>query len=156
MNKKISPFMGLLAFGLLLANIGLYVPKDALAQTARSSLNLINWVGASMGAPLWFQRVNASGQMVLTENSNLNADIVTLDDGVGSMALRTRTSAQLALLAPVAAGHIIFNSDANTICYSTGTGAGAWVTPVYSTATGGLGGAGVSGAHGYTARGPCW
>lgn len=45
----------------------------------------------------------------------------------GQFALYSRTAAQLAALAPAAAGYMAFNSTNNRVCVSSGTGAGAWV-----------------------------
>lgn len=95
------------------------------------------WNVISSGQALWKAGVNSSGQFVITENNNINAPLLTIDDSSGAMLMRTRTTAQLATLTPSAAGEVIVNSSYPALCISTGATVGAWVMVSSYTAAGG-------------------
>lgn len=69
----------------------------------------------------------------VVENTNLGATVLSLDATDGSMSIRARTSTQLSTLAPSAADEMVMNTTVHSLCISTGTGAGAWVSPSTST-----------------------
>lgn len=75
---------------------------------------------------------DASAYMILNiagNPINLNPSAQGVINAGYFLGLYTRTSLQLNALAPTAAGIIVFNSTNNKVCVSTGTGAGAWVSP---------------------------
>lgn len=132
MKNKILNFLTLaVCAAILTAGLAGLFPKYAKAQAAAMEGVLLRLL-SSTGLPAWQARVNSSGQLEFDENTNINGAVLTVDDNDGSLALRSRTSAQIQALAPSAAGELLINSTANIVCKSTGTGIGAWVVVIAS------------------------
>lgn len=119
----------------------------AQQDSASFWVSRLNWMS---GAALNFiQRTNSNGQLIIYNNTT-GDNAMTIDDGTGGMILRSRTSTQLGTQTPSAAGELIFNSSANTLCVSSGTGVGAYIMIVSTVAAGNV----VTGESGTQRR--CW
>ena len=118
------------------AVIGLAVAAVAAPLTISAVNRLVLKSGASQAYTV---SVNSSGQLVVLENLNVKAPVITVDDGNGTMILRSRTSAQIAAMTPTVAGELIFNSSVVGLCVSSGTTGSAYVyISSYTTATSGV------------------
>lgn len=141
MKKTLSLASLVLALGVLAGYVGAQVDAQSY-WIAR-----LNWMS---GAALNFiQRTNSNGQLI-TYNNTTGDNAVTIDDATGGVILRSRTSTQLGTQAPSAAGELMFNSSANTLCISSGTGPGAYIMIVSTVAAGNV----VTGEAGTQRR--CW
>lgn len=121
----------------LLAVLGIAYTGVAFAQQLYPRLRAayVEFYRQSTGVKAWQMGVDRSGNLTVTENVSLGADVLKVNAASGGLQLRSRTKTQIGALAPVAAGEIIFNSTGNTLCVSTGSTAGAWIQLQFTDST---------------------